>query len=141
MIDLDTIAESRAKNLNQSEKEWVEVLRQPVFNDFSSYLSDGEIEEFVSSFESSTALIRVSGIFLKGFMEGNDSAYYDFTQTVEGSGLTLSQGLDFLYQIGCLEQERGKSWLYLQKLDALKRFLAHNKVYTSGQDVSPWIPE
>lgn len=141
MIDLDTIAELRARNLNQSEKEWVDVLRQPAFNDFSSYLSDGEIEAFVSCFDSSTDLLVASGAFLKGFMEGNDSAYYDFTQIVEGSALSLAQGLDFVCQLEHKERESGKKWLYLQKLDSFKRFLSHNQSYLPGQDISPWLPE
>lgn len=141
MIDLETIAETRAKELDQSEKDWVETLKQPAFNDFSTYLSDGEIEEFVLSFESPVALLMVSGAFLKGFLEGNDSAYYDFTRTVAVSSLSLDQGLDFIYQLCSRENASGQSWLYLQKLEAFKNFLSDNASYSHGQDITPWLPD
>lgn len=141
MIDLETIAETRAKELDQNEKEWVEALRQPSFNDFSSYLSDGEIENFVLSFESPVALTVVSGEFLKGYKAGGESPYFDFCEMIFGSTFNLVQGFDFLFRLTLLEKDLGKSWSYEEKFESLKGLLGSGDAYEPGDDVSRWAPK
>lgn len=141
MIDLETIAETRAKDLDQNEKEWVEALRQPSFNEFSSYLSDGEIENFVLSFESPVALTIVSGEFLKGYKHGGESTYFDFCEVVSGSSLSLAKAFDFLFRLNLLEKDLEKKWLYEEKFEALKSFIQSRESYELGDDVAQWAPK
>ena len=49
MLDLDTLAEKRAKSLNQSESVWRTTLWSPAFQKMSASMTDGEIEGFLVS--------------------------------------------------------------------------------------------
>jgi hypothetical protein len=140
MIDLESMAETRAKELAQSEREWVQALRQPSFNDFTTYLSDGEVENFVLCFESPESLTVVSGFFMKAYMNGHDSAYADFLDIVTPSHLDLREGFDFIFQLAAIERLQKNSWSYDEKLDSLKSFIAEKKPYLMGQDISEWSP-
>lgn len=48
MLDFDSLAERRAKSLNQEEKSWREVIWSPGFQKISTNMSDGEVEELIS---------------------------------------------------------------------------------------------
>jgi hypothetical protein len=139
MIDLETLAERRAKELEQVEAEWVEALRQPSFDEFSSYLSDGEIEEFVFSFRSTVPLTVVSGLFLKALREGVSAPYSDFTEMMGGSSLKLGQGFDFIYQLNVWEKDRGRNLSFNAKLDALKNYLADNSRHQDQMNFDLWV--
>lgn len=125
MIDLESIAESRARELDQSERDWVEALRQPAFASFSTYLSDGEIERYVLSFDSPTQLIVVSGLFLKVCQEGLVSAYQDFLQTSSEMGLDLRRGLELFMRIEGSYENRHCS--FHEKLDLLKESVKNKR--------------
>ncbi len=49
MLDLDHLAETRARSLNQSEEAWREALWSEDFQKLSQEMSDGEIEALIAS--------------------------------------------------------------------------------------------
>lgn len=50
MLDLDSLAEERARSLNQQEKIWKEAVWSSGFQSLSQRMSDGEVEMFLSLF-------------------------------------------------------------------------------------------
>jgi hypothetical protein len=48
MLDLDTLAERRAKSLNQGEDVWRAAVWGPGFQKLSTYMSDGEVESLIA---------------------------------------------------------------------------------------------
>jgi len=140
MIDLETLAENRAKELGQSEKEWVESLKQPAFNEFSTYLSDGEVEMFLRSVVSPVGVALASGALLSGYREGDESAYLHFLDLIEPSHLSLSQGLDFLCQTSQWEKTQNRKLSFQEKLEFLRKFIQENQDYELGADLSKWMP-
>ncbi len=141
MIDLETIAENRARELDQAEKDWVDALKQPSFNEFSTYLSDGEIEAFILSFESPQSLLKVSGTFLKEIHTGNTECFSEFQRLMSESVLPLEAGLNFLNQIDEYEAASGRLFSLSEKLVSLKTYLGQASTYRKEQDLSPWFPK
>jgi len=47
MIDLDSLAEKRAKALNQDVEAWRQLLWSPDFQSLSQSLTDGELEQML----------------------------------------------------------------------------------------------
>jgi hypothetical protein len=68
MLDLDTLAEERARSLNQQEKVWKDAVWSPAFQSLSQKMSDGEVELFlamfnnVNGFESAVREIEQKGL-------------------------------------------------------------------------------
>jgi hypothetical protein len=52
MLDLDSLAEQRARSLNQQERDWKDAVWSPSFQSLSQRMSDGEVETFLSRFNS-----------------------------------------------------------------------------------------
>ena len=128
MIDFESLAEKRAKELGQGEREWVEALMQPSFNEFSTYLTDGEIDEFVNGVDSPVTLTLISGSFLKGYREGNENAYPDFQEILRDSSVSIKEGLDFIYQTLISEKNQGVKLDYRGKLESLKKHVQKNSI-------------
>lgn len=47
MLDLDSLAESRARALNQGHDVWRAAVWSPAFQELSQTMSDGEVEAFI----------------------------------------------------------------------------------------------
>lgn len=61
MLDLDYIADEKARSLNQTREDWRKAVWSPEFQKFTSNLSDGEIENVISwcpSVDHLNALVR-----------------------------------------------------------------------------------
>jgi hypothetical protein len=52
MLDLDSLAEERARTLNQQEKVWKDAIWSPAFQSLSQKMSDGEVELFLAMFNN-----------------------------------------------------------------------------------------
>lgn len=48
MLDLDSLAAERAKQLNQEQDSWKKAIWSASFQKFSASMSDGEVEQLVS---------------------------------------------------------------------------------------------
>ena len=48
MLDLTTLAEARARSLNQGEDTWRDAVWSPDFQEMSQSMSDGEVEALIS---------------------------------------------------------------------------------------------
>lgn len=48
MLDLDHLAQQRARRLNQTEEAWKSAVWSEAFQRFSTNMSDGEVEQLIS---------------------------------------------------------------------------------------------
>lgn len=48
MLDLDSLAADRAKQLNQAQDAWKKAIWSTAFQKFSASMSDGEVEQLIS---------------------------------------------------------------------------------------------
>lgn len=56
MLDLDSLAERRARSLNQTEAQWRTVIWSASFQKISAQMSDGEVEALIDLCPSETHL-------------------------------------------------------------------------------------
>lgn len=87
MIDLDRLAEQRAKTLNQKEDLWRRAVWSADFQKLSQSMSDGEVEEFLSlcpTVKHFEAVVR----FLNG---RSDSPFTLISEEAKRAGLSLEQ--------------------------------------------------
>ena len=59
MLDLNSLAEDQARNLNQDSQEWRSVLWSHEFQRLSQSMTDGEVETLVTFSPSAQRLIEV----------------------------------------------------------------------------------
>ncbi len=79
MIDLDVLAETRAKKLSQDQTAWRRAVWTPEFQKLSQNLSDGEIELF---FDSCRTVLHFE-IMTKNMMETTQASGISFGEMLE----------------------------------------------------------
>lgn len=57
MLDLDFLAEKRARDLNQPVEEWREAVWSQEFQELSKNMSDGEVSSFLASCSTPSDLL------------------------------------------------------------------------------------
>lgn len=83
VLNLASMATDRALTLKQPQDPWVEAVRQPVFNDFSSLVTDGEIEKFIAACEHPEVLVICAGIFVDSHNKGSGCSFEQILETVK----------------------------------------------------------
>ncbi|HAG92284.1 MAG TPA: hypothetical protein DCL41_10445 [Bdellovibrionales bacterium] len=139
MIDLESIGEGRAESLGQEKEYWLDAVKQPVFNEFSEYLSDGEIEHFLNAVQSPEAVNALAGSFVLYFRSGEDSAYSKFLEVVEVSPLNLEQPLDFYSQLSQWAKSQSLKLEFSRKLELYTEFAKEHPHHKVGEDQSSWL--
>ncbi len=75
MLDLDSLAERRAKALNQKEDTWREAVWSPDFQTVSQSMTDGEVEAMISLC-STVELLRALVLYLNSHSAASGMAPY-----------------------------------------------------------------
>lgn len=83
MIDLENLAVKRSGELGQTAKEWMSAVRQPVFTEMSSLLTDGEIVSFIASCGSPEILLISSGHYVESSRKGKEKVFAEFLKGVQ----------------------------------------------------------
>jgi hypothetical protein len=90
MLDLDSLAERRAKTLNEKQEPWLKAVWSPDFQKISSNMSDGEVEILLSHCKSHVHLEALIG-FLTGHKRVRELSPYGLViEEAKASGLALS---------------------------------------------------
>ncbi len=91
MLDLDTLAEKRAKSLNQSEAVWRATLWSPAFQKISASMTDGEIEGLLISCPS-VVHVELVMRYLNGHPERETvSPYALLTREAQTAGMGMAE--------------------------------------------------
>lgn len=98
MLDLDSLAESRAKALSQPEAAWRETLWNPIFQRISQNMSDGDIEELLHSCASVNQLRSVI-VFIEQFPD-RAAPFSLIQQEAKRQGLELRDWIQTLPEPG-----------------------------------------
>jgi hypothetical protein len=93
MIDLTQLAESRAHDLGQSEKPWIDSAWSADFQRLSQSLSDGEIEQFFQSC-GSVEEFRVMTSLLIETIHSQGITFGDILSKVSRTGFLLNEWFD-----------------------------------------------
>lgn len=96
MLDLDTLAEQRAKSLNQQEDKWRNTLWSPDFQKISANMSDGEVERFLASCPSVDHLQSVIVFLIAHPSQQDVSPYSLLIQEAQSKNLGLSDWIKTL---------------------------------------------
>ncbi|HMN69685.1 MAG TPA: hypothetical protein PKC28_14175 [Bdellovibrionales bacterium] len=65
MLDLDELAERRARDLNQSPESWRQAVWTDSFQKMSANMSDGEVESVITGAASAERLNEIAGEWMK----------------------------------------------------------------------------
>jgi hypothetical protein len=85
MLDLDHLAEERARALNQNLEQWRQVIWGADFQKIAQSMSDGEVETLVSFCASQADLEHAAKFILQN--SGNGSPFTFFIEECERAGL------------------------------------------------------
>jgi hypothetical protein len=96
MLDLDSLAERRAKSLNQQEDKWREALWSPAFQKISASMSDGEVETLLTSCPSVAHMQAVIQFLERSLTTTERFPYTVLLQEAQSAGLGLSDWIKTL---------------------------------------------
>ena len=88
MLDLDSLAEKRAKSANEGKDKWHQAVWSPGFQSISANMSDSEVELFLSACKSFVHLERVI-VFLSA-RQSPSGPYTLMVEEAKRSGQSLS---------------------------------------------------
>jgi hypothetical protein len=91
MIDLDSLAEARAKALNQSEEIWRRALWSAKFQKISAQMTDGEIEGLLLSCPSVAHVDWVLGYLENHAEKTSTSPYGLLVRAAQGAGVGMGE--------------------------------------------------
>lgn len=94
MLDLDSLAEKRAKVLNEKEEPWRKAVWSPGFQKISASMSDGEVEILLASCKS-FAQVEAVVVYL-GTLPENVSPYSLLVQEAASAGVGLGDWISRL---------------------------------------------
>lgn len=86
MLDLDSLAEKRARSLNQTEAQWRTVIWSPSFQKISSQMSDGEVEALIDLCPSEIHLQNAVAYLEKRSTETGKSPFTIITEDSQAAG-------------------------------------------------------
>jgi hypothetical protein len=89
MLDLDSLAEKRARTLNEGTDKWHQAVWSVEFQKISANMSDGEVETLLSSCKSVRHLNAVIAFLSK--RSSPASPYTAMTDAATDAGLGLSE--------------------------------------------------
>lgn len=98
MIDLDILAETRAKALNQNQEQWRKIVWTPEFQALSQALSDGEIEMFFDSCRS-TLHFEIMTKYLFESLSSGGITFTEMMEKVARSGYQFVDWVDAIVRI------------------------------------------
>ena len=87
MLDLETLAESRARYLKQEVKEWREAVWSEDFQNISKDMSDGEVEKLISLCPTVFHLTTVVKYLNVLFTQTGESPYTLLVREAETHGM------------------------------------------------------
>lgn len=87
MLDLDRLAEKRAKTLNQKEDQWKTAVWSSEFQKISASMSDGEVETLVDLCPSVPHLQKIVQYLDQNSEKKGISPFTLLTQEAEHAGL------------------------------------------------------
>ncbi len=87
MLDLDTLADRRAKTLNQGPEAWKAAVWGAEFQKLSQSMSDGEVEALISWCPTVKHLKKVVKFLDGKCSESGFSPFTVLTKVAEGDGL------------------------------------------------------
>lgn len=117
MIDLNQMASQRAKEIQQNDKDWVEAVRQPVFEGLCTRITDGEISMLIQHSPSPEVLLVCAGVFIEAEKQNVEEP---LNQLVELTGKS-SLGPAMEYLSGLARTQKNMS--FGERLASVKRFL------------------
>lgn len=100
MLDLDALAENRARALQQAEEDWRSAIWSPEFQKLSQSMSDGEVEDFVSCCSSQKILLSAARFLLANLESSGASPYAFLLTKAQESGLTTAQWIESQFMNG-----------------------------------------
>lgn len=94
MLDLDLLAERRAKSLNQHEDMWRQAVWSPDFQKLTQNMSDGEVEALVALCPSVRHLQTVARYLDQRSREAGVPPFTLLTQEAEKLGLKPGEWIE-----------------------------------------------
>jgi hypothetical protein len=88
MLDLDSLAEKRARSLNQTEDQWRTVIWSPSFQKISAQMSDGEVEALIDLCPSVTHLQNVVKFLEESFSKSGVAPFTVLTDEAKKAGVS-----------------------------------------------------
>ena len=92
MIDLEALALARARELAQSESEWLGPLQQPICEKACTALSDGDIERLFSVCDAPTTLQSLLEGFADASATGESMPFQKWQDHLNAQGIELNHG-------------------------------------------------
>jgi hypothetical protein len=90
MLDLDFLAERRARNLNQTEDQWRKVIWSSSFQKISARMSDGEVEALIDLCPSVAHLQSVVEFVEESSLQSGAAPFAVLTAEAEKAGISLA---------------------------------------------------
>ena len=91
MLDLDSLAEQRARHLKQQAEDWRDAIWSPEFQTFSANLSDGEVEQLIASCTSVNHLRKVVAVLNERSASAQVPPFTWLAEEAARSGMTPEQ--------------------------------------------------
>ena len=88
MLDLDSLAEKRARSLNQTEDQWRKVIWSPSFQKISAHMSDGEVEALIDLCPSVAHFQNVVGFLEESSSRTGVPPYTVLTDEAQKAGVS-----------------------------------------------------
>lgn len=100
MLDLDSLAEKRARSLNQTEAQWRTVIWSPSFQKISAQMSDGEVETLIDLCPSEIHLQHAVAYLDNKSAETGKSPFTIITEEAAAAGVPTEKWITTLKGIG-----------------------------------------
>jgi hypothetical protein len=88
MLDLDSLAEKRAKILNQQQESWRKAIWSGTFQKLTQNMSDGEVESLISFCPSVAHLEYIVGFLDSRVQASGQAPYTILTQEAGKAGIS-----------------------------------------------------
>ena len=96
MLDLDSLAEKCARNLNEHHTQWHQSVWSPGFQKISASMSDGEVETLLTSCKSFTQLNAVVAYLESHAPTASTTPFSILANEAKSAGLGLSEWIAHL---------------------------------------------
>jgi hypothetical protein len=90
MLDLDSLAHSRARSLNEKEEDWRQAIWSPDFQRISVNMSDGEVETLVTLCPSVRHFKDVVQLLEQKSKDQRISPFAVLTEEASRAGMSLN---------------------------------------------------
>lgn len=88
MLDLDLLAERRARSLNEAEDQWRSVVWSPSFQKISAQMSDGEVEALIDLCPSAVHLRNLVKFLEQSVLPGGGAPFSALTDEAKKAGVS-----------------------------------------------------